>query len=100
MKFWLICALALPFVAPPALAESCGSRPAPIHMVDGRTADRDAMQRGDENLIGYTRQVNRYLNCLSGEEKATRGQAKAVQEAYDRQVKAFNERSTANAGSS
>jgi len=100
MKILAICAVALPLLAPAAFADACGGRPVPIHVVNGLTADRGAMQRGNEELIGYTRQVNRYLTCLSGEEKATRGQAKAVQDAYDRQVKAFNERVTATAGSS
>jgi hypothetical protein len=98
MRLSVICALVFPFAAFPALADSCGPRAAPIHMVNGQRADREMMQRGDEELIGYTRQVNRYLSCLSGEEKATRSQAKTVQEAYDRQVKAFNDRAMANAG--
>lgn len=98
MKTWIICMLAFPLAAPVALADSCGSRPAPIHMVNGRTADRDAMQRGNEDLIGYTRHVNRYLACLSGEEKATRSQAKAVQDSYSRQVKAFNDRAAEGTG--
>jgi len=68
-------------------------------MVNGLTADRGAMQRGNEDLISYTRHVNRYLTCLTSEEKATRSQAKSVQAAYDRQVKSFNERATASAGS-
>jgi len=100
MKIWTMCALALPFLAPVALADSCGSRPAPIHMVNGRTADREAMQLGNDDLIGYTHQVNRCLTCLSGEEKATRSQVSAVQKTYDRPAKAFNDRAAVSADSS
>ena len=66
MKTWAICALALPLIAPTALADACGSRPIPIHMVNGLTDDRGAMQRGNEDLIGYTRARESLSRLLIG----------------------------------
>jgi hypothetical protein len=96
MKTAFICVCASMLMTAPAFADRCGSRPEPVDMVNGLRAERAEMQQANTRLIGYTKAVNRYLNCLSTEGRETRAEAKSLKNTYDRQVTAFNRHATKN----